>query len=104
MARESFFEVNWTREVERCQKSVDPDDLETIQRFTSWVEIKEELFDSLPPSIILVQPALCHLNDFFVFFASKLGPSLDVSYLWGAIACLSQVRTGLGPLFPLPLR
>ena len=72
---------------------MDPDDLETIQGFTSLDDIKEELFDSLPPSIILIQPALCHLNNFFAFFETKLGSKLDASYLWGAIACLSRVST-----------
>ncbi|KAG9250320.1 pfs domain-containing protein [Emericellopsis atlantica] len=89
----TFFEVNWSQEVSRCKASVDQDDLETIQRFKSWGDIKDELIGSFPPSIILIQPALRHFNDFFAFFETKLGPRLDASYLWGTIACLSQLCT-----------
>lgn len=96
--RESFFEANWARQIARCQASLDSDDLETTQRFTSWADIKEELLDSLPPSIILIQPSLRHLSHFFAFFETKLGPKLDASFLWGVIACLSQVSANSGGL------
>lgn len=88
--RELFFSSQWTTAIEKSKISLDPDDLETVETFRSWGDVQELVLDGVSPSIALIRPALGHLSIFADFFETKLGPDLDASFIWGALACLLQ--------------
>lgn len=77
--------------IERLKASLNFDDLEIVENFQSWDDVQNQILDGDASRIALLRPALGHLDVFVEYFESKLGANLNISYLWGSLACLLQV-------------
>lgn len=77
--------------MKRSKSALDPDDREIVETFQTWDSVLEWLLNGAPPSVKLIRPALSHLIAFPNFFLANIGQDIDVSYLWGSLACLLMV-------------
>ncbi|KAK8013187.1 NB-ARC and TPR domain protein [Apiospora marii] len=90
-ALEVFFSTEWKKTVDKLRNQLDPDDRSIVDQYRSWNTVQEYVLHDESPAITLIRPALGHLNNFTEFFHSKLGPTLDVAFLWGSLTCLLKV-------------
>ena len=91
--RERFFSAQWATAIKTRERSLGPDDLETVARFQSWDNF-ENHFAGGDSGVALIWPSLGHLRSFSEIFQTKLaGRPLDTSFFWGILGCLLKVGT-----------
>ncbi|KAB5571984.1 hypothetical protein GE09DRAFT_1185492 [Coniochaeta sp. 2T2.1] len=88
---EEFFKSNWANTVKRHKLSLEPEDPEVVDAFSTGEELVDKFLSSAPSSVALIRPALGHLKVFVAFFEANTAPGSDVSYLWGSLACLLKL-------------
>jgi len=97
--RMSYFQVQWRATVSACQRSLEPDDLETSRVHANWANIQQittrltagpedALIEHELSSII---PSLHHMHAMTMFFETRMGMALDSSFLWGILSLLMNV-------------
>ncbi|KAK8130630.1 hypothetical protein PG999_003010 [Apiospora kogelbergensis] len=92
---ERFYTTNWSSTVESHKSALAPDDREVVDEFLSFGKVVDWVIKKAPPSVERLRPALSHLKAFTNFSESIFDPILEISYLWGSLACLLMVGAQL---------
>ncbi|KAJ8131316.1 hypothetical protein O1611_g2307 [Lasiodiplodia mahajangana] len=93
---EELFSSGWAGVVERCHRSLQPEDIHALETYGSWDSVRMSILDvpggKASFEFTLLKPSLSHLSSFTHTFETELGSKLSASFLWGSIGILLQVR------------
>ncbi|KEY73544.1 hypothetical protein S7711_10752 [Stachybotrys chartarum IBT 7711] len=105
-AREHLFVTRREQCVEESRYSFDPEDLDDLRRFISWLSVRKALLR--PPKELTcdfaTKPAPSHLHNSTLILETELGPPLDAGFLWGILNIFLQVFLHREPVLEMENR